>query len=121
MDQQREGQRAFIDQQGAHRGALVTSQSDMSRAIDASMQRTADQGAIVPQGQSQEDAQNIVRRLLEQTTTMFHEGTQGHAAMHLHLLPQMVGVLQQYPTVSVQHINNKAVMNQYLRTPTAGR
>ena len=84
----------------------------MSSSLDAFMQRTA--GAIVPQGQSQEAAQQMVLRLIEQMTAMFYQATQGHAAMNMNLLRQMAAVLQQYPNVSVYNIDNTALTNQVL-------
>ena len=77
-DQNQHGNRmmqAMMDRQSTAQGALVRSQSDMSSSLDAFMQRTA--GAIVPQGQSQEAAQQMVLRLIEQMTAMFQEAYRG--------------------------------------------
>ena len=53
MARQSEGQGALMDQQSATYSALASSQGDMARTVDAFVQRTAAQGAIVSQDQSQ--------------------------------------------------------------------
>ena len=56
----------------------------------------------------------MVLRLIEQTAAMFHQSAQGHAATNLHSLRHMAGLFQQYQTVNVHNIDDRALTNQVL-------